>query len=100
MIVVKEIIMNLLDLILNPLQYSFMVRGLSAAILTGIVCAVVGVYVVIRGMAFFGDALAHSILPGVAVGYLLNKSIDFFHRVAATYHIVDIKLGFKFSTQS
>lgn len=64
--------MNLLDLILNPLQYSFMVRGLSAAVLTGIVCAVVGVYVVIRGMAFFGDALAHSILPGVAVGYLLS----------------------------
>jgi manganese/iron transport system permease protein len=72
MSVVKEIIMNLLDLILNPLQYSFMVRGLSAAVLTGIVCAVVGVYVVIRGMAFFGDALAHSILPGVAVGYLLS----------------------------
>ncbi len=64
--------MNLVDLILNPLQYSFMVRGLSAAVLTGIVCAVVGVYVVIRGMAFFGDALAHSILPGVAVGYLLS----------------------------
>jgi len=64
--------MNLLDLILNPLQYSFMVRGLSAAVLTGTVCAVVGVYVVIRGMAFFGDALAHSILPGVAIGYLLT----------------------------
>ncbi len=70
--VVKEIIMNLLELILNPLQYSFMVRGMSAAVLTGIVCAVVGVYVVIRGMAFFGDALAHSILPGVAVGYLMT----------------------------
>ncbi|MGB2956572.1 MAG: metal ABC transporter permease [Anaerolineales bacterium] len=64
--------MNLLELILNPLQYSFMVRGMSAAVLTGIVCAVVGVYVVIRGMAFFGDALAHSILPGVAVGYLMT----------------------------
>ena len=64
--------MNLLELILNPLQYSFMVRGLSAAVLTGIVCAVVGVYVVIKGMAFFGDALAHSILPGVAVGYLMT----------------------------
>jgi len=64
--------MNLLELILNPLQYSFMVRGMSAAVLTGIVCAVVGVYVVIRGMAFFGDALAHSILPGVAVGYLIT----------------------------
>ena len=64
--------MNLIDLVLTPLQYGFMVRGLSAAILTGIVCAVVGVYVVVQGMAFFGDALAHSILPGVAVGYLLT----------------------------
>lgn len=64
--------MNLIDLIFTPLQYSFMVRGISAAVLTGIVCAVVGVYVVIRGMAFFGDALAHSILPGVAVGYLVT----------------------------
>jgi len=64
--------MNLIDLIFTPLQYSFMVRGISAAVLTGIVCAVVGVYVVVRGMAFFGDALAHSILPGVAVGYLVT----------------------------
>ncbi len=64
--------MNLFDLLLTPLNYSFMVRGLTAAVLTGIVCAVVGVYVVVRGMAFFGDALAHSILPGVAVGYLIT----------------------------
>ena len=64
--------MTLIDLLITPLNYSFMVRGLSAAVLTGIVCAVVGVYVVVRGMAFFGDALAHSILPGVAVGYLVT----------------------------
>ena len=64
--------MNIIDLLLTPLSYSFMVRGLTAAVLTGIVCAVIGVYVVVRGMAFFGDALAHSILPGVAVGYLLT----------------------------
>lgn len=49
-----------------------MVRGLTAAVLTGIVCAVIGVYVVVRGLAFFGDALAHSILPGVAIGYLVT----------------------------
>jgi manganese/iron transport system permease protein len=67
-----ESTMNPIDILLTPLQYSFMVRGLSAAVITGIVCAVVGVYVVVRGMAFFGDALAHSILPGVAVGYLLT----------------------------
>ncbi len=72
MTVVRETIMNIVDLVLTPLSYSFMVRGLTAAVLTGIVCAVIGVYVVVRGLAFFGDALAHSILPGVAVGYLIT----------------------------
>lgn len=57
---------------LEPLQYAFMVRGLIAAVIVGIVCAVVGTYVVLRGMAFFGDALAHTILPGIAVGYLVG----------------------------
>ena len=55
-----------------PLQYEFMQRGMIAAILVGIVCAVVGTYVVLRGMAFFGDALAHTILPGIALGYLVS----------------------------
>jgi manganese/iron transport system permease protein len=57
---------------LEPLQYDFMLRGMIAAILVGIVCAVVGTYVVLRGMAFFGDALAHTILPGIALGYLVS----------------------------
>ncbi len=62
----------MLDALLQPLSYAFMQRGLVAAVLVGIVCAVVGTYVVLRGMAFFGDALAHAILPGVALGYLVN----------------------------
>ncbi len=64
--------MTLYHLLIDPLAYPFMVRGLLAAVLVGIVCATVGVYVVLRGMAFFGDALAHAILPGVAVGYLVS----------------------------
>jgi len=62
----------MVDFLLEPLQYAFMVRGLIAAIMVGIVCAVVGTYIVLRGMAFFGDALAHAILPGIAVGYLVG----------------------------
>ncbi len=58
--------------LLAPLQYEFMQRGMIAAVLVGIVCAVVGTYVVLRGMAFFGDALAHTILPGIAIGYLIT----------------------------
>jgi len=63
---------TLINWIIEPLSYPFMQRGLIAAVLVGIVCAVVGTYVVLRGMAFFGDALAHTILPGVALGYLIN----------------------------
>ena len=63
---------NMFNWLLEPLAYPFMVRGLAAAILVGIVCAVVGTYVVLRGMAFFGDALAHTVLPGVALGYLVS----------------------------
>jgi manganese/iron transport system permease protein len=55
-----------------PLAYEFMQRGLLVAVLVGIVCAVVGCYVVLRGMAFLGDALSHAILPGLAVGYLAS----------------------------
>jgi len=58
--------------VLEPLQYAFMQRGVAAALLVGVVCAVVGAFIVLRGMAFFGDALAHAILPGVAVGYLVG----------------------------
>jgi len=60
----------LADFFVTPLAFPFMVRGLVASALVGALCAVMGTYVVLRGMAFFGDALAHAILPGVAVGYL------------------------------
>lgn len=63
----------MLEWLLQPLQYPFMVRGITAAVLVGIVCAVVGSFIVLRGMAFFGDALAHAILPGLAAGYLLGS---------------------------
>src|SRR5512133_3539905 len=62
----------MLDFLLAPFSYPFMVRGLVAAGLVGVLCAVVGTFIVLRGMAFFGDALSHTILPGVAVGYLVG----------------------------
>ena len=87
--------MTLVELIITPLSYGFMVRGFTAAVLTGIVCAVVGVYVVVRGMAFLGDALAHSILPGVAVGYLVTSGArePLFWWGTGTAVIVSIAIG-------
>ena len=72
MIAVKMTMTPFFDILLTPLQYEFMQRGMIAAVLVGTVCAVVGTYVVLRGMAFFGDALAHTILPGIALGYLIT----------------------------
>ena len=61
----------MMEVLLEPFQYSFMIRGFLAAVVVGVVCGVVGTFVVLRGMAFFGDALAHAVLPGVAAGYLV-----------------------------
>jgi ABC-type Mn2+/Zn2+ transport system permease subunit len=58
--------------LIDPLQYDFIVRALAAAVAVGIVCSVLGVYVVLRGMAFLGDALAHTILPGVVSAFLIG----------------------------
>ena len=63
------VVMNIL---LEPLQYDFIVRALMAAVIVGVVCSILGVYIVLRGMAFLGDAMAHTILPGVVVAFLLG----------------------------
>jgi ABC-type Mn2+/Zn2+ transport system permease subunit len=56
--------------LLDPLQHPFMQMGFLAAALVGVSCATLGVYVVLRRMAFIGDALAHATLPGLVVAYL------------------------------
>lgn len=64
-----------MEFFLTPLTYEFMQRGLLASLMVGVLCAVVGCYVVLRSMAFLGDALAHAILPGVAIAYLLKGDL-------------------------
>ncbi|MDQ3509584.1 MAG: metal ABC transporter permease [Actinomycetota bacterium] len=59
----------------GPLQYSFMQTGAVAAVLIGATCAILGVYVVLRGMAFMGDALSHTVLPGLVAAYLLGVNL-------------------------
>lgn len=66
-----------------PLAYEFMQRGLMASTMVGILCAVVGCYVVLRSMAFLGDAMAHAILPGIAVAYLIKGNLIIGALVAA-----------------
>ena len=61
--------MDVAGFLSEPLGYAFIQRGMLALILVGAINAVVGCYVVVRGMAFFGDAMSHAILPGIAISY-------------------------------
>jgi manganese/iron transport system permease protein len=60
------------DALFEPLSHAFFVRALLAAVLVGTVCAVVGTFVVLRGLAFIGDAISHAAFPGVVVAFLLK----------------------------
>lgn len=61
--------------LLDPLQFEFMRRALAAVVLTGVVSGVLGAYVVLRGMAFIGDALSHAVFPGIVIAVALGRSI-------------------------
>jgi manganese/iron transport system permease protein len=62
----------MIDVLLAPLGYEFFVRALIAAALVGLVCAVVGSYMVLRGLSFMGDAISHAAFPGVVAAYLVH----------------------------
>ena len=72
----------MIDYIVEPFQYGFMVRALIVSVLVGVMCPVLGAYVITRGRAFMGDALAHSVLPAMVVAFLLGIS-PFFAAVPA-----------------
>lgn len=59
---------------LEPLSLGLVQRGLLAALIVAIVCGVMGAFIVVRGLAFLGDALGHAVFPGVVIAYLLNFS--------------------------
>jgi manganese/iron transport system permease protein len=62
--------MPLLDLFSGPMSYGFMQRGLLAALIVGVTCAVIGTFVVLKGLAFIGDAVSHAAFPGLVIAYL------------------------------
>jgi ABC-type Mn2+/Zn2+ transport system permease subunit len=63
-----------MDWLVTPFEPSFMQRALIAGLLVGTTSAVIGTWVVVRGLSFMGDALAHGVLPGIAVAFLWGFS--------------------------
>lgn len=64
--------MSPLDLILEPLQYEFMVRALAATVAAALVCALLSCWLILVGWSLMGDAVSHAVLPGVVLAYTLG----------------------------
>ncbi|WP_313354406.1 metal ABC transporter permease [Microbacterium sp.] len=64
--------MNLFDLILEPLQYEFMIRALVTTTIAAVVCALLSCWLVLIGWSLMGDAVSHAVLPGVVLAYVLG----------------------------
>jgi ABC-type Mn2+/Zn2+ transport system permease subunit len=61
-----------MDWLLEPFEFAFQQRALLAGSLAAVAAAIVGTWVVLRGMSFFGDALVHGVIPGIALAFLLD----------------------------
>lgn len=57
---------------IQPLQYDFMVKALMMSAVVGLVCAVLSCYLILKGWSLMGDAVSHSVLPGVVISYVLG----------------------------
>jgi ABC-type Mn2+/Zn2+ transport system permease subunit len=67
----------------DPMAFGFMQRGLVASVLVGVVCAVMGTFVVLKGLAFIGDAVSHAAFPGLVIAFLLGAPLYLGGAVAA-----------------
>ncbi|PIG92948.1 metal ABC transporter permease [Gloeocapsopsis sp. IPPAS B-1203] len=65
----------MLEAIIEPLQYGFMQRSLVIAVLVGVICAIVGSYLMVQRLALLGDAISHSVLPGLAIAFIVGADI-------------------------
>jgi manganese/iron transport system permease protein len=85
-----------IDWLTRPWERVFMQHAFLAIIVVGIVCGVIGCFVVLRGMAFVGDAFAHAVFPGVVIAFLLGGSIF----IGALLAAVVVSLGIGWLTQT
>lgn len=80
-----------LDWLKEPWERVFMQHAFLAILIVGIVCGVMGTFVVLRGMAFVGDAFAHAVFPGVVIAFLAGGSVFIGALIAAV--IVSLLIG-------
>lgn len=83
----------MVELLIDPFTVDFMQRALLAGVLAAVTCALVGTWVVLRGLTFMGDALAHGVLPGIALAYVVFGGGDVAIAVGAAVAAVVVIAG-------
>nr|WP_041262044.1 metal ABC transporter permease [Exiguobacterium sibiricum] len=81
-----------MDFIHALTEYDFLQKSLVTSVMVGIICGVIGCFIILRGMSLMGDAISHAVLPGVAISYLLG--INFFIGAVATGLLTALGIGF------
>ncbi|WP_248509786.1 metal ABC transporter permease [Sporosarcina sp. NCCP-2222] len=71
--------------------YAFLQKAFTTSIMVGVICGVIGSFIVLRGMALMGDAISHAILPGVAISYMLG--INYFYGAVLTGVLTAFGIG-------
>lgn len=68
---------DIMQFIADISQYGFLQKALVTSIMVGIICGIIGSFIIMRGMALMGDAISHAVLPGVAISYMLG--VNYFY---------------------
>jgi zinc/manganese transport system permease protein len=83
----------MMELITEPFAFVFMRHALYAGVLTVIASSLIGTWVVLRGMAFMGDALAHGVLPGIAIAYIVGGNLLLGGAISAVVMIIGVSIA-------
>lgn len=82
--------MEILNFLIEPLQYSFMFKAVLVSVIVGVTCAILSCFLVLKGWSLLGDAISHAVLPGVVIAYMLGIPFGFGAFVFAMLCVVAI----------
>lgn len=80
-----------MEFIQDLMTYDFLQKAFITSIMVGIICGVIGSFIVLRGMALMGDAISHAVLPGVAISYMFG--INYFYGAVVTGVLTSLGIG-------
>ena len=84
--------MNMISFFESITQYTFLQKALVTSVMVGIICGVIGCFIILRGMSLMGDAISHAVLPGVAISYMFG--INIFYGAVFTGLLTAIGIGY------